>query len=467
MQLKEYFWATKEQRSLDSTRVGLVQLAFPIMLESILRATVGMVDVAFLSVVSDTVVSSVSISNQFIMFCQIIATALATGATVYINQAIGMKNQDKVNMFATVAILANTLMGLLFGALFLAVPQMFLKIMTLEADAVDTACRYLQICGGMMVFQCIEIVMVNLCRSLGRIKAPLIVHFFSNIVNVAGNYLAIYHADLFWNVDPVAGVAVASVLSRVTAMLISMFLVRNSKLSFSFKFLRPFPKSEVKLILAIGIPGGINSMAYSLSQIVTTSIISLLGISMVAAKVYVSNIVQYVALISQAFCNACTILVGYRIGAGEYDEAKKIRSIVTKIALLSNGVISLALMTVRFPLLRMFTQDEAILVMAANIFFIDFFVEIGRALNNSLSGALQAVGDVRFSLIVNQGCGWILAVGGAYLFAILLNMGLYGVWIAFACDELIRGNILLWRWRSNRWMSGAEAKRKIIAVKSP
>ena len=91
MQFKEYFWVPKEERKRDVSRVGLVQLAFPIMLENVLRVTVGVVDIAFLSRLSDAVVSGVSISNQYITFCQMIAMAMATSATVCVNQALGMK----------------------------------------------------------------------------------------------------------------------------------------------------------------------------------------------------------------------------------------------------------------------------------------------------------------------------------------------------------------------------------------
>jgi Na+-driven multidrug efflux pump len=105
--------------------------------------------------------------------------------------------------------------------------------------------------------------------------------------------------------------------------------------------------------------------------------------------------------------------------------------------------------------------------MAANIFFLDFFVEIGRALNHCFNGALQAAGDVKFQLVVNQGSAWVLSVGGTYLLGVVFGLGLYGVWIAFACDELIRGSILVLRWRSGGWLTGAKAKREIIASKTP
>lgn len=464
MMLKEYFWVSEEERKKDASRVGLVQLALPLMLESFMRCTVGMIDVAFLSRISDEVVSAVSVSNQFLVFCQMFATAMAMGATVCINQAIGMKNREKVNMLATISVTSNLTIGLVVGLVFVLCPKVVLSIMTLDENAVAVASRYLRIAGGAMFVQSVEIVLVNLCRSTGRIRAPLAINFMANIINVIGNYVAVFHADRFWNVDPVIGVAAATVLSRVASLAVAVILIRRSGVRCSLKYLRPFPREDFKLVLTIGVPGGISMMTYSLSQLVTTAIISSLGLMTIAAKVYVQNIVQYVAIVGQTFAQASAIMVGYRLGAAKYDEAKKVCGMVMRIAVLSNGFFSILIFTVRYPLLGVFTEDPAIIAIAASIFFLDFFVELGRGLNNSLGGALQAAGDVRFLLIVNQSCAWLLAVGCSYLFGVVLDMGLFGVWLAFACDELIRGNILRWRWKSGRWVEGSKRKREIIAA---
>jgi putative MATE family efflux protein len=359
------------------------------------------------------------------------------------------------------------MLGLLFGMVFMFLPHVLLSIMTLDTAALDAACLYLRIAGGLMIFQAVEIVQVNLCRSLGRIKAPLVINTIANLVNVIGNYLVIFHPEWLWNIDPVAGVALATVLSRVAALIVALIVATGSGLRYSLRYLHPFPKADFKLVLSIGIPGGINSMAYSLGQIVTTSIISSMSLTLVSAKVYVGNVVQYIYIIGQAFASASAIMVGYRLGAGNYDDARKVQRIVTTIALLSNGILSLVIIALRYPMLRLFTEDVTIINMAANIFFLDFFVEIGRALNHCFNGALQAAGDVKFQLVVNQGSAWVLSVGGTYLLGVVFGLGLYGVWIAFACDELIRGSILVLRWRSGGWLTGAKAKREIIASKTP
>ena len=119
------------------------------------------------------------------------------------------------------------------------------------------------------------------------------------------------------------------------------------------------------------------------------------------------------------------------------------------------------------PLMRFFTDDPTILRIASTIFLIDFAVEIGRALNNTLAGSLQAAGDVTFQLVINQASGWLVSVAGSYLFAIVFGWGLYGVWIAFALDELTRGLILLYRWKSQKWMKAAEKRRQILARQEP
>ena len=97
---------------------------------------------------------------------------------------------------------------------------------------------------------------------------------YINNREIPDNYIAVFHREWVWNLDPVIGVAAATVLSRVAALIIAVILTKKNGIRFSLKYLKPFPKEDFKLVLSLGIPGGINNVAYSLSQIVTTSIIS-------------------------------------------------------------------------------------------------------------------------------------------------------------------------------------------------
>ena len=460
--MQKYLWASREDRERGPENIGLVQLALPILLENILRSTVGVIDVAFLSRLSDSVVSAVSVASQYILVCIIIASSLAGGSIVCINQAIGMQNRKRVNTLASIAVAANMCLGILFGILFFFGARPLLLIMKLETASQDAALRYMQIVGGLMIFQCIEIVMASLCRSMGHPNAPLLINLIGNLVNIVGNYIAIFHGKAI-GLDPLTGVAYATVLSRVVGMILALSIVYRSGIRPSPRFLFPFPKDDIWLSLSIGIPGGLNNIAYSVSQIVTTAIISLTGETLIAAKVYVSNIVQYIYLIGMAFGSASGMLIGYKIGAGRFDEARTIRSLVGRIGLASNIFLSLLFILLRYPLLRFFTDNETILQIGSSLFFLDLFVEIGRSLNHTNASALQAAGDVTYQMAVNQLSGWIVSVGGAYVLGILLHMNLYGVWIAFALDEMTRGLLLLRRWKSGKWVADAQLRRSKIA----
>ena len=460
--MSQFFWASKKARMEDPSAVGLGQLAFPLLMENLLRCTVGLVNVTFLSHISDSIVSAISVANQYIMVVQVLAMSISMGTITCLNQAIGMHNQHKMKTLSSIAFFSNLLLGLVAGLFFLTCSGPILSIMKLEPASIGYAQTYMRIAGGAIAIQSVEIVLCDLCRSMGRTKTPLMINLIVNIVNLSFCYLFIFQ-PIPIAIDPVIGVALANILGRVAGLAVAAVIALKTGIRISFRALRPFPLEDLKLALSIGIPGGLNNIAYMLCQLVTTSIISMSGEMMVTAKVYVSNLVQYIALVGMAFGSASSLMIGYRIGAGKYDEAKAIRRIVTRVALCSNAFFSILLILMRKPLLGIFTDNPAIIEIGMTIILIDFVVEIGRALNNSLSGALQATGDVRYQLIVNQASGWLVSVGGSYLLGIALGLNLYGVWIAFAADELVRGCILLRRWNSDHWLMDAERRRSILA----
>lgn len=436
---------------------------FPILGESLLRSTVGLVNIVFLSRISTFAVSSVSIGNQYIMLCQLVAMAVATGTIICMNQAIGMKSPERANKLGTIALAINIVLGFLFGGVFIAFSKSFVQIMAVSESTASMATSYMRIVGGGMVFQCLQMTMCNIGRSLGKTRMPLIVHLIMNLVNLLGCYLVVFQKVPI-TTSTVEAIAFVNVASQLVAMLLAGFYLSKTSLRVRLSYLvNPIPWADLKLAVSIGIPSGLNNIAYSMSQIVTTSLISQTGDTMVAAKVFVSQLVGYVALVGMASAQASNIMIGYRIGAGDYEDAMRLRRKTTRVALSANAAFSILLMCFRYQLLGILTNDAQIIRIAANIMLLDFFVELGRALNNTLSGALQAVGDVKYQLIINQSSGWLIAVGLSYLLGISLGLGLYGIWIAFALDEATRGIILLIRWRSRKWQPKAEARRAIIA----
>ena len=66
---------------------------------------------------------------------------------------------------------------------------------------------------------------------------------------------------------------------------------------------------------------------------------------------------------------------------------------------------------------------------------------------------LKGAGDVRFPVFVGILFMWGIGVLGSYIFGAVLHMGLFGIWIAIASDEILRGITMLFRWKSKAWVS--------------
>ena len=91
--------------------------------------------------------------------------------------------------------------------------------------------------------------------------------------------------------------------------------------------------------------------------------------------------------------------------------------------------------------------------MCQKIVFIEMILAQGRAINMVTVRALQACGDTKFPILIGIIFEWLVAVGGSLILSIGFNLGLIGVWIAMASDEITRAVIFTLRWKKGKWRS--------------
>ena len=163
----------------------------------------------------------------------------------------------------------------------------------------------------------------------------------------------------------------------------------------------------------------------------------------------------YSYLLGMALGQGNGLLTARLVGQKNTDLASRMtyRNLIITISL--NILFAGSIALLRFPLLRMFTQDPVIIGLAAVVMIIDIVVEIGRGMNHVMESALSAAGDARFTMFNSIICSWGIAIPFAWLFGIKLGMGLTGCWISFAMDEAIRGMMNVLRWRSGKWKTKA------------
>lgn len=134
-------------------------------------------------------------------------------------------------------------------------------------------------------------------------------------------------------------------IAHAAAMVMILVCLAAAKLELDFGKKNIKTLCCLPAILKVGVPGGISSLSYSLSQVVSTSILGVLGTVALSAKVYISSVVFYVYVVGMSLGLSTAILMGWMTGAKEYDKAYRLNQQVLRLAV---SIISCWLISILF-----------------------------------------------------------------------------------------------------------------------
>lgn len=432
---------------------SLFQLSWPIFIELTLFMLMGMVDTFMLSAYSDNAVAAVGMSNQVINLIGVMFNFVAAGTIILVSQNLGAKNQTKACEVSIVSIGANFLIGIILSVVMITCSKYILTFMNTPLEIMDITLNYTKIIGSFLFLMAIQPVLSGILRSFGYTKHSMIITLIANLINICGNALFIYGLFGVKELGPV-GVAISTVFSRfVTVVLIAVIIYRKIEFKFSTHFFKSWPLQDVKNILKIGVPSALEQLAYSTSQVIIISFVSMLGTLAITTRVYTGNISMFVYLFSLAIAQGNQVLVGYLIGEKKTDEVSHQTFKTQRLAVsVSLGLSIICYLGSDF-LFGIFTSDANILSLGHTLLLINVFLEIGRATNLVLTNALKAAGDINYPFILGIVGMWVICIPVAYVLGIWFGLGLAGIWIAFAVDECFRGLVFTICWKSQKWVN--------------
>jgi putative MATE family efflux protein len=452
--IKNFFIFDKDANRLETPEgvLTLSSLFLPFFIEMILTNLMGTVNTLALSKYSDDAVASVGAASQLMMMILTFYSVVSTGAAVVISQNLGARNKEKASNVAIISLLFSGLLSVLIGTTLSIFAPSVLSILRLPNQLLDHAVTYFRICIFFSFFQALNSAFSGILRSFGRPKLAVIVSLFMNVVNATLNIIVVIR-PFETPLVGVKGIAISLVISQALGLILmfSLFIHASLGIRLTKNIIKQVPL--VYKILRIGIPGGISSVSYSLSQVVSTSIIASLGANAVTTKIYLGNIFFYVYVLGLALGQATSLMVSRLCGAHEFDRAYRMNKQNLKITICCNITLSLCIFLLGDHLIRIFTSNPEIIKIARVIMLIDIFVEIGRGFNHIEDNSLRGAGDVIFPMIISLTSCWTMSILFSYILGIKLGLGLKGCWIAFAMDELFRGTLFFLRWRSRKWTS--------------
>lgn len=440
---------------------NLLSLAIPLIIETFFMMFVAFADTAMLAFVSDEAVGAVGTANSLLSLVILAFSLVAVGALTVMTQYIGAGQQDNALKVGRIGMRINLVLGLILSIFMFFFTDDLLDLMGVTATLRHDAIAYLTILGSTVILFSPIPILAQQSRAFGHTKGPMYGTILANIVNIIFNALFIFNVggiatfvyDLFgFEHTPVVGVALATVLSRITNFTVNWVYAHGNV---------PKPLGQdtlpglilVKKTLLIGIPSVVENMTYSVAMVFVVSFLNQMGDATVIARSYVQQIATFSFATSMGLSAATNIMVGWYVGDGQFDLAYKrgISSLYITIGF-STGMAFLIALLAPY-LVGIFTQDPTIIQIAVTVLWVDVILEVGRALNITAGGALKSTGDATYTLIIAVIFMSLFQVGFGYLFGIVFQWGLVGIWLASTLDELVRGTANVLRWRSRIWQT--------------
>ncbi|MFA6857058.1 MAG: MATE family efflux transporter [Treponema sp.] len=444
----------KSAAVINRAALPMFQLTLPIIGETFFRTLVASADTLMLSSYKDSAVAAVGMMGQYIFFTQLLFNIICTGASIVLAQYIGAGRTEKAERVTK----ASTAMALYIGAavtLFgIVATKPLLSMYSIEDDVRTFAAEYFIIFGGIGAFAtAFNMLQGAVLRAYGYTKDALIGTIIANVINLAGNALAIY---VIKNGFEVTGTAWASVASQVVSCFIYTYMIRtHAEVKMPLKGVFKFDRESYVTVLRIGIPTAGESISYNVAQIVIMAMVSTLGTASMSALVYAQTIVRYVYVLANSIGVAVQIKTGYFVGAGKSDTAYVKVYKYQLIGSCCSLAVILIINLFSTELVSLFTHDPDIISRLKILLRISIYYELGRSMNLITISALKGSGDVKFPVFYGICSMWGIMVAGSWFFGMKLGYGLTAVWWSIGSDEFSRGVVMVLRWHSKRWMSKA------------
>ncbi len=378
---------------------------------------------------------------------------LSSGAAVVISQFYGAKDKKNLSKALHTAFAFSIAAGIVLTVVGIFLTRPALLLMKTPADVVEDSAVYLHIYFGGMVFNLVYNMGAAILRAVGDSKRPLYVLIITCVLNIILDLLFVVAFGM-----GVTGVAVATVTSQVISALIVTVMLLKTREIYVLKI------NQIRLdrrmlfsVLRIGIPAGLESVMYNISNIVIQVFVNNLGTDTVAAWGTLGKIDAIFWMVINAFAISITTFVGQNLGAKQYDRAKKGAKFGILCSIFIAELIGITIYTAAPVLIAAFNRDPDVIhygVMQSRTIALFYCL---LAFTHCIAAVLRGSGNAAVPMIVLL-CVWCLFRVSYITLAVRLILDIRVIFWAYPLTWSISSVIFLFLFLRGNWVYGFEKK---------
>lgn len=420
--------------------MAIFVVSWPVLVESLLNAMVGIVDTALAAQISEAATSAIAIASYFQWFIGLIAISLGVGATAMVSRAMGKGRDAVARATAGQCVLLSILFGGLAGTILFMLAPFIGRLTGLDpsGEAFHHAVAYLRyisigVPAVTIMFSCI-----SCCRGAGDSFRPMLIMLMVNLVNVV---VSVFLAGvdftrriisetgeerlevIFANPSPfnmgVDGIAIGTLIAWIVgaAGMIIVLAKGTHGLQLRPRWLRPHCHT-IRRLIKIGFPNFLETSGMWMGNFLTVLMVGWMGNELLhGAHIVAIRVEAFSFLPGFAMATAAATLAGQYLGAGNPALARRAVIRCALIASVIMGSFGLAFVGIPGFVVSLFSSQTLHLTLTPTLLILCGIVQIPFAIAIVTRGALRGAGDTKTVMILTWTSTWGIRLPLAWLFS--------------------------------------------------
>jgi len=391
----------------------MLQFALPLMLSSVLQLLFNAADIIVVGrFAGDNSMAAVGSTSYLINLFVNLFVGISVGANILASRFFGANDKDGLHETVHTAIMFSLISGLFLAVFGSLSARQLLILMQSPPEVIDLATLYLRIYFLGMPAAMLYNFGAALLRAVGDTKRSLYYLLFAGVVNVMLNLVLVIVCHL-----DVAGVAIATVTSHcISAALVIRCLMKDADaVHLELRRLRIY-KLRLKQILQVGVPAGLQSVLFALSNVVIQSSVNSFGEIVVAGNTASHNMEQFIYACMSAFNQAAISFVSQNLGAGNYRRIWKSTTIAMACVIVIGLPLTMLALLFAPQILQIYSNSPEVLEAALTRAQLMLVIYVVPGLMEVVAGAVRGIGYSVLPMLVSLvgACGlrliWIATV---------------------------------------------------------
>src|SRR5688500_5556898 len=433
---------------------AMLAIAVPVGFQQLITAGLSMMDVLMVGQLGETAVAALGLANQIFFLLILFLFGVTSGMAIFTAQFWGKGDIEHIHHVLGICLMISVSVAALFTFAAIMIPEKLMGFYTEDPAVINLGSDYLRIVGLSYVFTAICVSYISVLRSITNVTLTVIVAILSLALKTILAYLFIFGIGGLPALG-VRGAALGTPVGWGFQCLLLVILVYASKTPLAAHPLALFHFDRLFLfrVLKTSMPAAINEVLWSFGITTYNAVYARIGTDAIAAVNINATIEELSFVLFIGLGNACSVMVGNKIGEGrkamafEYGRRFTIMGVVS---MLLGGVI---IYFIREPVISLYELSPSAAASLSRLMLVYACSGWLRVFNFILFiGALRAGGDTRYTMLIELFSIWLIGVPCALFGGFVLHLPVYWFYAMVLLEEVVKAVVIFRRFLSRKWI---------------